>query len=90
MLVLQPLRREIAQIQHRQRSPTHRIDIAERICRGYLPKEERIIDDRCNIVSRLHQSHVCRQLVNPGIVVRLCANDDILIPWDVQFVEYVR
>jgi hypothetical protein len=90
MLVLQPLRREITQIQHGQRSSTHRIDIAKRICRGHLPKQERIIDDRRNIVGRLHQGRIFRQPVYPSIVVRLSADNHILIPWDVQFMEHVR
>ena len=62
-------------VERGDRSPPHRVDVAERVRRGHLPEDVGIVDDRREKIDGENE----RRLVvhaHDGAVIRLIASDD--------------
>jgi hypothetical protein len=58
----------------------HGVDIAQGISCRNASKEERIIHNRCDNVHRLDEADVVSQLIDPGVIPGLYANEEFDIP----------
>src|SRR5689334_21550211 len=65
--------------ERRDRPPSHRVNIAERIGCGDLAKSKGLIDNRSEEIQRLHQRESTAQAIHPGIIARLKANQDVVV-----------
>ena len=57
----------------------HGVDVAEGVGSGDLPEGERIVDDRCEKIHRLHQRKVVVDQIHPCVVVGAEANEYVRI-----------
>ena len=69
--------REHAQRQRRQRPPAHRVHVAERVGRGDLPVEPRIVRRRRDEVGGHHERLAIAQTIHAGVVGRLRADQQL-------------
>ena len=69
------LLRKAQNVQRQLRLTAHRVDVAERVRRGDLPIEERIVDNRRKKIGCLHNGHVVRDLIDACVVALVVPND---------------
>ena len=58
---------------------THRIDVAQGVTRGHLPKLIGVVDDGCDQINGLNQCEAFVEREHTGIVTSLGANQDTWI-----------
>ena len=60
--------RHAQQVQRRERTAPHRIDIRQRVGGGDLAIDERVVHDGCEKIHRLHERASAIDAVNPGVI----------------------
>ena len=56
------------EVERRERTAAHGIDVGQRIGRRDLPVGKRVVDDRREEIRRLHQRAVAVDAIHPGVV----------------------
>ena len=66
-------------VQRGERLTAHRVDVGQRVRRGDLPEQIRIVDDRREEVDGLHEREIVGQHEDARVVERLAPNDEARI-----------
>ena len=75
------------EVQRRYRRCSHRVNIAQGICRRDCPEVIRVIDNGREKIDGLHNGHVIRDLIDPRVILRTDKNARVGDPG--QRLEYL-